>query len=364
MFDVIADFLAWMYDLTSSYGVAIVLLTIAVNVVTTPFTLKSTKSMLAMQRLQPELKRIQTDFKHDRQRMNEELMAFYKEHEINPLGGCLPMLIQLPVFAVLYRVLSGLTQRFTEVGLAIGQVSSQASAGEPLREVSFPRQDFNPAYVDPGQRLHQDLVGANEMDSFGFDLSRSLSQMLTENRTKALPYLGLILLVFLTSRYQQRQISGRNTNAAVNPQQQMIMKVIPYMIPVISYGLPAAMVVYFLTGNLFRIGQQGYITRKFYHDRPGAIEALPSGTSRVDSSSPVTAAVSPRKASSSGRVTPSSRPGRASDTPSTKETSARRPGARHGGSSSDLARQRRTSAGADAPPSGRAGSDGNDKRRK
>jgi YidC/Oxa1 family membrane protein insertase len=120
MFDLIAQVLAFFYSLVPSYGVAIVLLTLAVMIVVTPLTLKSTRSMLQMQRLQPELKAIQTRYKDDRQKMNEELMAFYQENGINPLGGCLPLLIQLPVFLVLFRVVQGITRHATDAGLAGG----------------------------------------------------------------------------------------------------------------------------------------------------------------------------------------------------------------------------------------------------
>ena len=111
MFDLIASVLAFFYDLWPSYGVSIILLTLAVMIVSTPLTLKSTKSMLQMQRLQPELKAIQNRYKDDRPKMNEELMAFYQENGINPLGGCLPMVVQLPIFLVLFRVVSNRLSR-------------------------------------------------------------------------------------------------------------------------------------------------------------------------------------------------------------------------------------------------------------
>ena len=105
MFDLIASVLAFFYEYVfQSYGLSIILLTLAVMIVATPLTLKSTKSMLQMQRLQPELKAIQNRYKDDRPKMNEELMAFYQENGINPLGGCLPMVVQLPIFLVLFRV--------------------------------------------------------------------------------------------------------------------------------------------------------------------------------------------------------------------------------------------------------------------
>ena len=86
-------------------------------IITTPLTLKGTRSMIEMQRLQPEIRRLQVQYKDDRQKLNEELMAFYKEHEINPVGGCLPLLIQAPVFSILFYVVQGLTSQAKFVGV-------------------------------------------------------------------------------------------------------------------------------------------------------------------------------------------------------------------------------------------------------
>src|SRR3954471_14297076 len=104
-----ASLLAFFYNLIPNYGIAIILLTVTVMLILTPFTIKSTRSMLAMQRLQPELKRLQAQHKNDRQALNEAMMAFYKEHNVNPLSGCLPMLLQMPVFFALYQAIHGLT---------------------------------------------------------------------------------------------------------------------------------------------------------------------------------------------------------------------------------------------------------------
>ena len=101
MFDLIANLLAWFYDHTASTGASIALLTLVVLVIATPLTLKGTQSMLKMQILQPELKSIQDKYPKDkREEMNAELMAFYKDNNINPVGGCVPMLFQIPVFLV------------------------------------------------------------------------------------------------------------------------------------------------------------------------------------------------------------------------------------------------------------------------
>ena len=122
-FKAFASVLAFFYDITGNYAVAIILLTLAVMIIVTPLTLKGTRSMMVMQQLQPEMKKIQTRYKDDRQKLNEELMKFYKENSINPLGGCLPLLVQMPVFLVLYQVLRGLTRRVSDLGVCrTGQV--------------------------------------------------------------------------------------------------------------------------------------------------------------------------------------------------------------------------------------------------
>jgi YidC/Oxa1 family membrane protein insertase len=126
------------------------------------------------------------------------------------------------------------------------------------------QQAFYPAYVDPGSELFADLTAETEMLFLGFDLSRSAGAALSQGILAAFPYLILILLVFASAWIQQRQIRGRNPDATVNPQQQMLMKVMPFFLPVISFNLDAALVLYFVISNLYRIAQQAYITRTLY----------------------------------------------------------------------------------------------------
>src|SRR5687767_688954 len=111
LFEAISSLLSAIYSVVPDYAVAIALLTCVAMVITTPLTLKSTRSMIEMQRMQPEIRKLQAEYKHDRQKLNEEMMRFYKEHQINPLGGCLPLLIQAPVFSILYYVVRGLTNQ-------------------------------------------------------------------------------------------------------------------------------------------------------------------------------------------------------------------------------------------------------------
>src|SRR5436190_7051664 len=109
MFDPFLKAIAWVlaqiYSVVPDLGVSIIVLTLLIMLLLYPLTAKQAKSMIAMQRVQPEIKKLQAKYKGDRQKMNEELMKFYQEHKINPLAGCLPLLVQLPILFSLFRVL-------------------------------------------------------------------------------------------------------------------------------------------------------------------------------------------------------------------------------------------------------------------
>jgi len=267
MFDLLANLLSFFYDINSSYVVAIVLLTLIVLVVSTPLTLKGTRSQLQMTLLQPELKEIQSKYdKDEREEMNKELMEFYQENNINPVGGCLPLLFQIPIFLVLYRVILGLTRRATDIGLQFGSIAG--SLGGETELEAFQREElnqFNPAFVSRDTQLFSDLSSSNEMQAIGFDISRSASEVLGNDGVgAALPYLILVLVVGSSGFIQHKMIRSRQTGAPINPTQEMVMKVIPFFLPIFSFTLPAAIVFYFLVSNLYRIAQQAYITRQFY----------------------------------------------------------------------------------------------------
>jgi YidC/Oxa1 family membrane protein insertase len=281
VFDLIATVLAWFYQLVPNYAAAIAMMTVLIMLLLTPLTLKSTKSMLELQRIQPEMKRIQQAHKGDRQAMNEELMALYKEHKVNPLGGCLPLLIQAPIWIVMFRVFRGLTYKSAE--------------SKPF---------FAPKYLDHSTQLYQDLSHSTQMRAFGLDLANSAAQALQDTFVKALPYLILVAIVVITYFVQQRQITARNkNNPTINDspaaaQQQMIMKIFPIFSGVFAFVVPAALAWYFLVQNVFRIGQQAYITKRFYRQHPDAIVPKQAATPK--------AAQNPKNAKGTAKPAPKS----------------------------------------------------------
>jgi hypothetical protein len=153
---------------------------------------------------------------------------------------------------------------------------------------------FDPAWINQDTEMYQNLSTSTSMEAFGMDLSESASKAMSEGIWHAMPFLVLIAIVAVTGVVQQRQIQGRNPNATVNPQQQMIMKIMPIFLPVISFGLPAGLVLYFAVSNLYRIGQQAFISHSIYggkangmtwKDMLGFGSKKSSGTSKAASSS-------------------------------------------------------------------------------
>lgn len=282
MFGILARLLEILYSIWPSYGGSIILFTVVIMLVLAPLTFKSTRSMLAMQALQPEMKKLQNQYKDDRQKLNEEMMKFYQENKISPLGGCLPMIIQFPVFFILYAVLLGLTKRGPfggdlghSVACSIDGANACTSIGT-YANAGF----FHPAYLKHSSDLYQSLSSTRVMNSFGLDLSQSAWNVFAQGLIHALPYLIMVLVVMGLTYLQQQQIQSRQPkNADQNPTQVMMMKVMPIAMGFIYIIIPAGVVIYFLVSSVFRIGQQAMVTRTFYTG-PNAM-AIPTTATEV-----------------------------------------------------------------------------------
>jgi YidC/Oxa1 family membrane protein insertase len=271
----LAGLLAVFYGFIPSYGAAIALFTLAIMTALSPLTLKQTRSMLSMQRLQPEIKRLQKEHKGDRVALNEAQMALFKEHGVNPLSGCLPMVLQAPVFSVLYWVLKGLT---AEVG---GAKAAALKAAGLCQETAA--KCINPKYLSSDTRLFRDLVrGGGRMMSFGVDLAQSATAH-HANFLSALPYYFLVAGAVAASYFQMKRMYARNPQAlANNPQAAMMNRIFPVMTGMISLNLPAGIALYFVISNLFRIGQQEAMYRWDPHVSKHAKELAHEAEQKVE----------------------------------------------------------------------------------
>ena len=218
--------LSYIYDFVVSYGLSIVILTVIINIIIFPLTLRQTRSTKRMQDAQGDLKKIQKQYKDNKEELNKKIAEYYKEKGINPLGCVVPLLVQMPVWFALFRVLR-----------------------EPL--LFIPKEAI----------LYSQLGDHSRVLFFNMDLQIPASAV--SAWVDRAPYIVLILLVVGTALIQQNQLTKKQGKSSNQQQQQMQMigKVMPLFFGFISWTLPSGLVVYFLTGNIFRIGQQGLIVK-------------------------------------------------------------------------------------------------------
>jgi YidC/Oxa1 family membrane protein insertase len=264
--------LAFLYSVLPNYGFAIIGLTVLVRLALFPLTAKQARSMQKMQLIQPELKKLQAQYKNDRQKLNEEIMKFYKENQVNPMAGCLPLVLQMPIFFALYQVLISPQKR-----LPTDSKLYQAFCGDlPVSQCKDPKG----------------------LSFLGMDLGEAAAKV-SGGFVDALPYFLLIALVVVTGYLQFKQTQSRQTTQA-NPQMAIMGKIFPVMFAFISYSLPSGVVLYFLVSNAWQIGQQALIFRTMpappAPPAPGTVAATgsaPRATNKPDSGKPPAQASEP-----------------------------------------------------------------------
>jgi YidC/Oxa1 family membrane protein insertase len=227
--DVLEDILTFWHDAIgggdNSWGWAIILLTFTIRVFILPLTFKSVKSMQKLQALQPEMKKIQERYKDDKQRMNQEMMRFYQENKVNPLGSCLPLLLQIPFFIALFEL---------------------------LRSDSF----------------KSDIAGED-----GFFFIPDLAQNLTDEPV----VLGVMIVLYVATQL----IATMITSIGGDKTQQRIMFALPFVFVIFIVNFEAGLILYWVTTNVWTIGQQ-LVVRKLYPrpDLAGAT-AAPAGAAAL-----------------------------------------------------------------------------------
>lgn len=251
--------LAGIYSVIPNYGVAIAGLTILIMLALTPVTVKSTKSMLAMQRLQPEMKKLQAKFKgpENREALNSEMMKLYKENGTSPFGACLPSFLQMPFLIVLYSLIRGLSFVATK-----GQQYTNA-AGKTV--TCHLKACIAPRYIPGNSRIHQNLIASKGQMHFWFGMNLSSTPFAhhgTDQFLLVLPYLALIGFAIFFQYYQMKQMNSRNPGAAqANPQMQQMQKFFPIIFGLIYLRVPAGATIYMVVSSAMRIGTQEIMFR-------------------------------------------------------------------------------------------------------
>lgn len=235
LYHALAAALAFYYDnALASYSGAIALLTLSVMLVTAPFAIKSARAAAAMKALQPQVKALRQKFSDNKARLNEELSALYRSHGVHPASGCLPALIPLPIFYVLYRTIEGLSH--------VGHVHGRVVA--------------SPLYISHGTRLYEALVGARgHLPSLGIDLAKSA---LTAHGAVLLAYWAIVGFVVFVQFVQSRQL--RRQAPTVEGPAGRVQQLLPWTFVAIAAVVPAAVNVYFVVSGVCRVVQTCAIT--------------------------------------------------------------------------------------------------------
>jgi YidC/Oxa1 family membrane protein insertase len=241
--------LEMFHRISGSYGFAIVMLTVFVRVLIFPLSAKQYRSMKEMQELQPMLKQIQAKYKDNPQELNQAMMAFYQEHKVNPFGGCLPLLIQMPFLIALYSVLisESFTQRVGHQGWLFIQ--------------DLTRVGFYPMWHPP-------------LDPYvGFFHYLTTGGLFWDN-------IGMIVVFGITT-YVTQLMMMTDPN---DPMQRQMLNTMPLVITImfLIIPLPAGVLLYTVFSNFFTMGQYVVLKKMYGVAKPMAVAAPPASAATID----------------------------------------------------------------------------------
>lgn len=264
--------LGWIYDIIPNYGWALIVFTFVVKLILLPLGLKQQKSMTKMQAMQPKITALQEKYKNDQQKLSQETMKLYKEYNVSPMGGCLPMLIQLPVLFALYRVLyKPLTYM-----LHMAESDIAAKATEFAIEIT----NKNPmAQIQIAEKAH--LI---DFDFFGLNLSLNPNANGWLSIAMIIPVLAAVTTYFsskitvMMNKNKQTKKEEEKPKRILSPDQKdtsggnaaEVGKTMTWMMPLftlwITATFPAALGIYWVASNVFSVGQtvvlNGYYSKK------------------------------------------------------------------------------------------------------
>ncbi len=227
------DVLQLLFGVVHDYGFAIILLTVAIRVLLLPLTIKQTKSMYELQRIQPKIKELQEKYKNNQEKLQEETLKFYQENKVNPFGGCLPMLLQMPVFFALFRMLGTAGETPGLFPQHIQTLSDSAAAAASRFWVILPDITLSAGQVYKGDGL-----------------------------ASAIPYIIFVLLFGASTLVPQLLQPGAQA------QQKQMSYMMSAMMLFFGWSVSAGVVLYWVTQGLLGVIQQ-LIQTKIYKAQEG-----------------------------------------------------------------------------------------------
>jgi YidC/Oxa1 family membrane protein insertase len=227
-----AKILEFFNHFTGSFGWNVILLTTAFRIVVLPLSFKQTKSMISMQRLQPQLKEIQKKYKDDREKQGQEMMRLYKENKVSPLGGCLPLILQLPILFALFEVLRNAPKYIHyKTSFSFMGISNLVATGKTLWTGG---KVYMPIVVLPGQHVTPAIEKGKLTVVAGGEYAAVII---------------LILLTIITGYISSKMMTN-------DPKQAKMMALMPVIFGVFAWILPAGVTLYIITTNVLMVIQQ------------------------------------------------------------------------------------------------------------
>jgi YidC/Oxa1 family membrane protein insertase len=299
-FDIIAyplgQFLYFIYNTLAfhNYGLAIIIFTVIMKLVLLPLTIKQYRSTAKMQEIQPQIQEIQKRYKNDKEKLNQELMKVYQENKVNPAGGCLPLLIQLPILFSLYWVVmqplkfmlsipekiiygtvneskvvveNGLMQIFN-IKERFGAEIQIINNFIPEKAESLLSPDIIEKIKDIGRGLY--FLGVNLSDKatyntsllFGPEAARYLPLLL-------FPIIGVIT-TYISSKLSMPQAQKGSNQGTASSMSNSMLYIGPIMTLMFSFQFPAGVILYWIAGYVFQIFQQLYLNKHVIKKKEGA----------------------------------------------------------------------------------------------
>ena len=286
--------MAQVYSVVPNYALTIIIVTVIIRLLLLPFGFKQIKSMQHMQALQPKIKDLQKRYKSNKQKQQEETMKLYKEAGVNPLGGCLPMLLTLPFLFAMYAVIrppvlspnadaSGQVISYTVVNNHLPTDSTLFYNVVEHQNLEMLSLNLQCALGDLGHDCDQKdtqkqpivqglpILASGNQPIESAPTSQATLDCGSKKFPDAIPYVVLLLLMLGTAVYQQRQMSKASPPSAQTGAQQAIMKYMPLMYGVWGWAFPAGLIMYWTTANGIQIAQQTVMLRAG-HIGPEALE--------------------------------------------------------------------------------------------
>ncbi len=265
----------YIYLLLQNYGWTLVLFTIITKAVLIPLTVKQQKSMIKMQAIQPKLQEIQKKYQYDKEKLNQETMKLYQNAGVNPMGGCLPTLIQFPILIALYNIirspLSYVIQlgkhglpTIEEVHTALTALGSTVNIKDQIGIAA----EMNRFSTELAAKFPEANIMNIDFSFFGLNLSNTPS-LATLSPLLLIPVLAA-LTTFLVS-WATNKLNGQSANKNADGTagtMQMMTYFFPVMTFFFSISLPAGLGFYWILSNIFQLGQQVVLTKLFPKKTP------------------------------------------------------------------------------------------------